>query len=290
MIYDSKGEYIFPLKFLILLYAKLKITLTKLLLTKNNKVKVKVLNHDMYVRSDDKGLSESIIFRGIREPIATKTFIEDIEDGMTFLEIGANLGYYLLIELLYLKNSKVIAFEPNRENTVCLKENIKLHKVKGRVKLYDYAVGDKNSNLKFYISEESNAGSLVPKKDYTKTVNVKTVKLDDFLKQKIDYVRMDTEGYEIKIIKGMKKILTSKASPKKLFIEVHPEPLKEMGSSITKFYNLLKSYGYMGRKFIYQSSDYCSGKSKLAVYDNEKMFLKNPNYNKRPVIIFFEKK
>lgn len=273
------------------LYAKSKINLIKKIKARNGLIKLKVNNYYMLVREDDKGISEDLILRGIREPAATRYFLNDMEDGMTFLEVGANIGYYTLLELKNSKNSKVIAFEPNPYNVEILKKNIEINGFGSRrIKIEELGVGDKNENMKFYIYEYSNASSMIKRDGMKEEITVKVIRLDDYITEKIDYLRMDTEGFEMNIIKGMKNILSGDLAPRKMFIEVHPKEISANGASIDEFLSLIKSYGYRLKKMIYQSSDICSGREKFAVFDNEKEFVKNPKYYEKACNIFFEKK
>ena len=65
-----------------------------------------------------------------------------------------------------------------------------------------------------------------------KKINVDVVTLDDFLrkKRKPSLVRMDVEGYEYQIIKGMMKLIASR-DPLVIFIELHPHLMKKEKTS-----------------------------------------------------------
>ena len=70
--------------------------------------------------------------------------------------------------------------------------------------------------------------------------------------EKIDCVRMDVEGYELNVLKGMKKILSGKNAPKIIFIELHPKSLNKNKGSIEEVIDLLKFHRYTLKKAIYQ--------------------------------------
>jgi len=113
------------------------------------------------------------------------------------------------------------------------------------------AIGDKNRKAKMNISSHSNLSSLIKQKNrkITGTVEVNVTTLDSFLKGKRypDFIRMDVEGYEYNIIKGMKNIL-KKESPLRIFIELHPHIMKK---SQTKYVlETLKKHGFETRKVI----------------------------------------
>jgi len=79
-------------------------------------------------------------------------------------------------------------------------------------------------------------------RNYGDAVSVRVDTLDSFMvgKRLPDIVRMDTEGYEVKIIEGMKGLLES-GKPLVLFIEMHLDALKE---KIIPMLKSLKEYGF----------------------------------------------
>lgn len=258
----------------------------------NNLVLVHTKNgYPMYVFLNDRGLSRQLIVYGQRETLATNYFKKDLENGMNILECGANIGYYTLLALHSKKNCRVIAFEPVKENVDLLKKNLILNNCKDRVKIYPFAVGEKNKIANFYVSSLSNAGGMASKTfNSVETRKVRTVKLDTFLKSedKIDYVRMDVEGYEINIIKGMHGILSGNRRPKKLFIEIHPTYLSKLGSSINEFIKLVLNYGYKFRTAFYEGSSIISPKASH-IFTELETFMQNPEYETRSAQVFFER-
>jgi len=80
----------------------------------------------------------------------------------------------------------------------------------------------------------------------TRQVKVRVVAMDDFFDENttIDYFRMDVEGYEDEIIKGMGRLLTRQNRPAGCFIEVHSELLHKLGSSALDFASRMKAMGY----------------------------------------------
>ena len=193
--------------------------------SKNGIIIKNIQGSRMYIDLKDMGISSEIALYGIREPESTKMIQKVVKDGDVVLEIGANRGYYALMESkLVGKNGKVYCIEPLPENVEHLKKNIELNGY-NNMEVYQLAIGDKNGTASMSISSHSNLGSLMDKKDsrIVGSLKVKLVTLDNFLKEKRfpDFIRMDVEGYEYNIIKGMMNVLKSN-KPLKMFIEVHP--------------------------------------------------------------------
>jgi len=217
----------------------------------SSKVVKKVLNHEMIVDLNDVGISRKIFFKGIHEPLSTEQYMKEVKEGMNVLEIGSNIGYYALLgSNLIGKSGKVIAFEPNPINFEMLKLNIELNKCSEKFDCYPYGVGSENGELDFYMMNKGNTSSFIHRDDSTIKIEeikkIKVVKLDDFFDKdiKIDYFRMDVEGYELEIIKGMKNILASNNKPQGCFIEVHSALLNQMNSSAKDFVDMMKDYGF----------------------------------------------
>ena len=88
-------------------------------------VKSKIYNYQMYLDLKDLGLSRALWLFGNRE-LDHKYMLETIvKPGMSILDIGANIGYYPLMELKLIgKKGKLIAIEPSSSNIALLKKNL----------------------------------------------------------------------------------------------------------------------------------------------------------------------
>ena len=133
------------------------------------------------------------------------------------LDIGANIGLYTKL-LLEKTNSNVVSFEPLPEAFNELKK-IEL-KFSKRLKVFNLAIGENSNNLDlFYENQKSEKASLIQNleklsfiKDNNKNkISVEVRNLDSFNNffkdQKIDFIKIDTEGFEYEVLKGAQKIL-----------------------------------------------------------------------------------
>ena len=180
----------------------------------------------MYVDPTDTLTYQTLLKTGILEREQTKLFIENIKEGMTIIDIGANIGYYTLIaaKLIGKRKGKVYAFEPELSNFNLLIKNIKLNNYKNVIPILK-AVSDQNGQIKLFLSESNREGHRIYNfKEGRRFIKVETITLDNFFKNKekeIDVIKMDIEGAEIAALKGMNNIL--KVNQKlKLFIEFNP--------------------------------------------------------------------
>lgn len=184
----------------------------------------------MFLDLNDNGISKDLALDGIREPVSTKIMQELVRQSETFFDIGANIGYYALMESrLVGDNGKVYCIEPSPSNYDRLISNIKLNGYTN-TECFMLGIGDKIGKADMYISPHSNLNSLVPQgnKPTLGKIKINLTTFDKFVKdkKKPDWVRIDVEGYEYYIIKGMQETLKSKQLMK-IFIELHPHIMKK---------------------------------------------------------------
>jgi FkbM family methyltransferase len=182
----------------------------------------------MYCSTTDDGLPYDLLVDGCREPCHTEAICRELKTGDIVVDIGANIGYFALMEARIVGDiGRVYAVEPVSENVQMLKRNIELNGY-SNIEVYQLAIGDKNGSSVINISKKCNLSSMkkakgdVDSKLFVKEQAVQEMTLDDFLEDKPypSLIRMDTEGYEYNIIKGMTKILDKKL-PLVLAIEFH---------------------------------------------------------------------
>ena len=213
----------------------------------------------MVLNLNDHGISTELFLTGVHEGNSTNFIRGELKPGMTIVEIGANVGYYTLLESRIIgETGKIIAYEPNPDNFYGLRMNIMLNKLENRTELYPYAVGEKSGVHDFYLADKGNLSSFAVRDDrlcHYEKIQVKTVALDDVLHEKFDYFRMDVEGYEWAILAGMKRILSAPDAPYGMFIELHSELLKQFDQSAESLVRLVKGYGYEVKKAFFRGHD-----------------------------------
>jgi FkbM family methyltransferase len=146
------------------------------------------------------------------EPETTKFFKKHIKKGMTVVDAGANDGYFTRIfSRLVGKEGKVYAFEPDQEAFLNLQKNT-AHLP--NVTIFPYAVSDEDGEATWYhVKTAYENHSLLPydQADPKKQVEVRKVRivtLDSIIPEKIDAMKLDVEGVEDRVFRGMKRHLT----------------------------------------------------------------------------------
>ena len=202
---------------------------------------VYVFGHKIFLDTiDTLGLFANGLY--IHEKLETKLIMREIKRGDVVLDIGAHIGYYtLLFARLVGPRGKVYAFEPNPYNFSLLKKNVKANGYKNVV-CQQSAVSDKSGRIKLYLSE-NNTGDhrIYDSGDGRASLPIKCLKLDDYFKGydgKINFIKMDVQGAEVNVIKGMSDLLR-KNRPAKIVTEFWPFGLKKFGTEIKDYFRLL---------------------------------------------------
>jgi len=185
---------------------------------------------------DDKFVGQRIAL-GKYEPYLTNLMLEKISKDDVVLDIGANIGYYTV--LMADKVKKVIAIEPDPINFEILQKNIKENKLKNVVAV-QAAVGSENKKMGIINSKENFGDHRMWGKG--PTVSVFCRRLDDLLKeldyQKIDFIKMDVQGFELLVIEGGKEMI-EKNKPT-IFFEYWPWGIKNAGGDYKKMMEFLE--------------------------------------------------
>ena len=166
-----------------------------------------------------------------------------------YVDIGTNVGNYLEFIKKNFKTKKVFCFEPIESLT----EKLNPFLNKSKDKIFNIALSDKEKKKTFYIYEIPSQSSFYKKsKTYKsiqkikKKIKIKTQTFDKIFNKnlKIDFCKIDAQGEDFKILKGMKNNLT-KGNIKLLKIEIgFPLHYEKVPNSYLDILNYLKEYNY----------------------------------------------
>ena len=149
----------------------------------------------------------------------------DVDSSDTVVDIGAHIGAFSVYAAKKANRGKIYAYEACKENYALLIENIKLNKLKN-ITSFNVAVLDKPGVLDFFVGAKNTGGSSLFKNAWTnKKTTVSAISLEDvFVKnrlKKINFLKMDVEGAEYKIILNSSPELLKKID--KIALEFHDD-------------------------------------------------------------------
>lgn len=187
----------------------------------------RIHGHDMLLDLEDRGISRTLLLFGTRELEHLWILRRVLRPGMTVLDVGANIGYYALIELdLIGQDGCLIAVEPSPPNVELLRRNLALNGYED-VLVHQAAVSDAAGTATFYLSEMSNLGTFHPigtgaQHLSGQAIEVPTVTVPQLVDGRPpDLLRMDVEGHEVEVIIGMLDEIESGSLSPMILFETH---------------------------------------------------------------------
>jgi FkbM family methyltransferase len=172
--------------------------------------------------------------------------------GMTVYDIGAFHG---LLTLFFASQAKtVISFEPNSQNRRRLTDNMTLNGIQN-VTVRNVGVGSSRETRKMVVSPLMPGGASVDGKAEenlmragvgTTAEEVRIVTLDCEIPEANlpvpDFIKIDTEGWEIEVLCGARHTLESHRPT--LFLEMHGETLREKKRKVAEIVAFLWDLNY----------------------------------------------
>ena len=181
-------------------------------------------------------LAKEVAIKWYYEKGTSSYFCDNIKKWSVFLDIGANIGYYSLIasKKVWL-DWRVIAFEPVKKNYESLLKNIEINSIKN-VSAFNFWLWSKEETSKIHLID-SDSGKSSIMVDYQWDIEqIQMKKFDDldldFDKSKVQFIKIDVEGYEFEVLKWMRNLLQENRTLE-IMMEFSPEYYKEFGKDYT---------------------------------------------------------
>ncbi|MDJ0388946.1 FkbM family methyltransferase [Roseomonas sp. E05] len=180
--------------------------------------------HRVYVDTRDVGICSHLMLEGRWEPWIEKIIAEAVKPGMTFLDVGANFGYYTLLGAAWVGAAgKVYSFEANPQIYRHLRKSVSINGFDGHVTLHNLAVHSEEATLRFsYTDEYSGGGSTMGGPQGSHQVEVKAAPLDTLLANVplVNVMKVDVEGSEPYVFQGARALI-GRSPDLTLIVEFH---------------------------------------------------------------------
>jgi FkbM family methyltransferase len=191
------------------------------------------------------------------ENMESSFILDNLKEGDVFVDVGANIGYFSMLAARQ-KAGKVLAIEPAPKTYDILNMNIKHNMFANVIESFNIVLGSEKRTAKFIYSlgpknhveyEVDNIRTNLP------TTNVNVITLDDLLKSrkevnKIDFIKVDVEGYEYDFLLGAKK--TIEAFKPIILMEIEEHRLAKYNATAEKIFNFMN---YLGYKYLSVTED-----------------------------------
>jgi FkbM family methyltransferase len=206
---------------------------------------VRTKDYTLGVPSEEWRLAVFLNTYGAFEFGTEEYFRSIIKEGMNVVDIGANLGIYTLHALS--AGCYVYSYEPTPKIYNILLDNIGINGFEptGRATVYNLAVSDSMGKVEFTVYENRNGhNTFFPTSNDDNKITVNTVCLDQHLAHldHIDVVKIDVEGAEPLVFKGMKEIITNNPGIQ-IIMEFAPSHLLRGGNDPQSFLEIIHATG-----------------------------------------------
>ncbi len=160
-------------------------------------------------------VSTTIYRYGIFEEELTRAFVLLLDKGMTFFDVGSHFGYFsLLASALVGETGKVHAFDPTPSTYAMLRKNtsgvanittsnVAASSTDGEMTFNDFGLA--HSAFNSLGAAKMNVGGL-----RAEVIRVKAITMDGYCRDRNvwpDVMKVDAEGAELDILKGMPELL-----------------------------------------------------------------------------------
>jgi FkbM family methyltransferase len=171
----------------------------------------------------------------VKEEGTVRFITAEVKPGDVFYDIGANIGPYTLMAAKRVRpNGAVYAFEPHASNLHSLMENVRLNDLSDVVRVMSSALYDREGFFDFNYYESDAGTSLSQLEDnrdhhdrafrpvFTECKHGTTIDrlIQDRVIDRATLIKMDVDGNELLILKGMKTLL-DQAPPRAILMEVN---------------------------------------------------------------------
>jgi FkbM family methyltransferase len=181
-----------------------------------------------------------------------------LNPGNTAVDVGANVGAHsIMMGRRVGKGGRVIAFEPIPATASLMRENLALNRMEN-VQLFEAAISDTQGSIEMNVFDQrysawnSRGSTIFDGIAPVETVRVPAESLDEKMRvcavERITFLKIDVEGYELEALRGATRILAAGAVDYLCF-EVSQIPLKASGHEAGEVFELLASLDYRCYRF-----------------------------------------
>tara|TARA_S200000501_G_scaffold336643_1_gene342178 strand:- start:2769 stop:3551 length:783 start_codon:yes stop_codon:yes gene_type:complete len=180
-----------------------------------------------------------------------------IKENSVVIDAGANYGQLSILFSKVKPGVKVYAFEAYKYISQILLKNVKMNNA--NVKIYNCILSDENkknliisdSILKEFNNYGSNSVELETDENQGNLIN--SIKIDDLdIQEKISFMKIDVQGYDLKVLKGAKKTIMKNKMP--IIIEYSEEFENKFDYNFSDFLKILKEINYKIKKKISEAN------------------------------------
>ena len=195
-------------------------------------------------------IQQYIYYFGLWEPDLTDWISAQLRPRDTFIDVGANIGYYSLLASTRVGPSgSVVAIEASPAIFQQLRANLDRNRA-ANIRAVNIAASDQRGRMQLFRGPVHNQGetSLFRREGFEPDVVVKVAPLAEILKPReianARLIKMDIEGAEGVVLPALTALFSSCRPDMELIVEFHPQYLTGPGRSATELLDLVGASGF----------------------------------------------
>jgi FkbM family methyltransferase len=195
-------------------------------------------------------IQKYIYYFGAWEPNLTQWVQGRLKPGDTFIDVGANIGYFTLLASKFVGPSgRVVSIEASPTIFERLERNVARAGARN-VRAINRAVFDKRGTVDIYQASDDNIGrtTILATPEYEVECQVEAEPLCELLRaeeaQNARIVKIDIEGATWFAIADLQKLLPSMRPDLEIVAEIDPEPLARFGKQPEDILRMFESAGF----------------------------------------------
>jgi len=175
-----------------------------------------------------------------------------LKPGDVFVDVGANIGYLSAVAAdLVGPAGQVHAFEPVPSHFEKLRRLAWLNPGYS-ILVNACAAGEVPERREINVTQEPGQSTFVPSykppSEIVFSLSVPVIRLDSYLAerkiQRVALIKIDVEGFELAVLRGLKGYIDSSTDRPALLCEIAPRAYPLLGRDISELQAFLGSYGY----------------------------------------------
>jgi FkbM family methyltransferase len=203
----------------------------------------------VWLNPQDPVVSGALAFR-VYERGEIAFFRSRFQPGMTFIDVGANVGLYSALALSTPGfRGRVLALEPHRESRVYLEKTIRSNAAAATsATIVGLAASDRAETLTLYQNPDNKGDNrLYPDGLLHGQETVGADTLDNICREhgvaSVGFIKIDVQGAEAKVVRGARGVLSA-SSDCILMTEFWPYGLARCGGDALEYLDLLRALGF----------------------------------------------
>ena len=231
----------------------------------------------LYVNSEENRGRALLISSGMTQKRLTKFWRQAVEvnDPDLVIDVGVNYGE-CIFSTTYPQHAEIYGIEANQHLHKYIEQSREVHPNKTQINIFHAFAADKDDEDKLFFVDKhwsgTSSAAYSPNHKMIEKVPVKSITIDSLIKEDVQnkkvLFKVDVEGYEAFVLKGMTELFAKSASAIG-FIEFNSEYIEKAGVDVNNFISFLHQYFTI---YIYQEDDQIVKASDLTYKELKNMF------------------